>query len=82
MNSLELNGHDPQKKTKSHSLSPSLDFQSFGNQTMMFLGDRFTWGSLLVIAGLGNVVEPPILGDVWHDLMVTSDVQCLVSVWD
>jgi len=65
----------------SRSLSPSLDFQSFGNQTMMFLGDRFTWWSLLVIAGLGNMVEL-LLGDVWHDLVVTSDVQILVSFWD
>jgi hypothetical protein len=83
LNSLELNGHDPQKNkiSLSLSLSPSLDFQSFGNQTMMFLGDRFTWWSLLVIAGLGNMVEL-LLGDVWHDLVVTSDVQILVSFWD
>jgi hypothetical protein len=84
LNSLELIGHDPQKNkiSLSLSLSPSLDFQSFGNQSMMFLGDRFTWGSLLVMAGLGNLVELPILGDVWHDLVVTSDVQILVSFWD
>jgi hypothetical protein len=73
------------KKTKSLSLSlslsQSLEFQSFVNQTMMFLGDRFTWWSLLVIAGLGNMVEL-VLGDVWHDLVVTSDVQILVSFWD
>jgi hypothetical protein len=23
-----------------------------------------------------------LLGDVWHDLVVTSDVQILVSFWD
>jgi hypothetical protein len=33
--------------------------------------------TLLVIAGLGNIVELPILGDVWHVLVVTSDVQIL-----
>ncbi len=66
------------KKTKTLSLSLS----KFGLSISWGSNhDVFRWQvhmvTLLVIAGLGNIVELPILGDVWHVLVVTSDVQIL-----